>query len=244
MRIAALTLFPGLFETYKSEGLFDRAVNAGLVDLTAVDIRDFTLDKHRTADDIPYGGGPGMVMKPEPVVRAVESLGEDFAGARTIIMSPRGSLFTQSDAEELSLCSSMVLICGRYKGIDERVAEIIGATEISVGDYILGAGEIAALAVIDSVVRLIPGYLGDIESAESDSLGAPNRLLSAPEYTRPREFRGLGVPEVLLSGNHAAIEKWKRRESLRITLERRPEILEKADLSDEERRYLEGLKKQ
>lgn len=242
MRIAALTLFPSLFEAYAEEGLFAKAVESGIVELTALDIRDFAMDKHRTADDIPYGGGAGMVMKPEPIVRAAESLGDRYADAEKLIMSPRGYAFDQREAERLSQRENLIVICGRYKGIDGRITDILGAKEISIGDYVLGAGEIAALAIIDAVARLIPGYLGDFDSAESDSHSGPNRLLSAPEYTRPREFRGHRVPEVLLSGNHAAIENWKRRQSLRLTLERRPEILENADLSAEDIAYVEALR--
>jgi len=243
VRITVFTLFPGLFEGYRSEGLFAKAIEAGLVELNTVDIRDFSADKHRTADDIPYGGGPGMIMKVEPVVRAVESLGENYNDAERIILSPRGTPFNQTEAERLSSCPALILICGRYKGIDARVAEILDAKEVSIGDYVLGAGEIAALAIIDSVVRLIPGYLGDLDSAGSDSYSGPDRLLSPPEYTRPAEFRGHSVPEILLSGNHAAIAKWKRRQSLKLTLERRPELFEKANLTEEEKEYIETIKK-
>ncbi len=242
MRIAAFTLFPALFDTYRSEGIFAKAVNAGLVELNALDIRDFTVDKHRNADDIPYGGGAGMVMKPEPIVRGVESLGAEFEGAERIIVSPRGERFTQAGAERLSEAPSLIVICGRYKGIDGRVPEILNAREVSIGDYILGAGEIAALAIIDAIVRLIPGFLGDLDSAEFDSHSGPGRLLSPPEYTRPAEFRGYKVPDVLLSGNHGAIEKWKRRQSIGITNRLRPDILEKAELTAEEMAFIEILK--
>lgn len=242
MKIATLTLFPSLFEAYGGEGLFAKAVESGIVELKALDIRDFAEDRHRTADDIPFGGGAGMVMKPEPIVRAVESLGEEFLAAEKIIVSPRGRRFDQSEAERLSEHDRFIVICGRYKGIDGRVPDILGAREVSIGDYVLSSGEIAALAIIDAVVRLIPGFLGDMDSAETDSHSGPNRLLSAPEYTRPREFMGHRVPEILLSGNHAAIEQWKHRQSLRLTLERRPEIIEKATLSKEDIAYIEAIK--
>ncbi|MGC9314011.1 MAG: tRNA (guanosine(37)-N1)-methyltransferase TrmD [bacterium] len=241
LKIATLTLFPALFETYGGEGLFAKAAESGIVELETLDIRDFALDKHRTADDIPYGGGAGMVMKPEPIVRAVESIENGYAGAEKLIMSPRGKLFTQAEAERLSEAERLIVICGRYKGIDGRVPDIIGAREVSIGDYVLSSGELAALAVIDAIVRLIPGYLGDLDSAETDSHSGPNRLLSPPEFTRPREFRGHRVPEILLSGNHSAIDEWKRRQSLRLTFERRPEIIDKTELSREEIAYIEAL---
>lgn len=241
MRIYAVTLFPALFEIYRKEGLFAKAVENGLVELKTIDIREYTADKHRTADDIPFGGGAGMVMKPEPIVRAVESLGEDLSKTERILVGARGVLFNQEIAENLATKESLTFICGRYKGIDERVVDILGAKEISVGDYILNAGEIAALAIIDAIVRLIPGFLGDLDSAESDSHSGNDRILSAPEFTRPREFMGYSVPEILLTGNHSAIEKWKRRMSLRITAERRPELLRKTKLTPEERAYIESI---
>ncbi len=241
MKIATLTLFPLLFEAFGGEGLFAKAVESGIVELKTLDIRDFAEDKHRTADDIPFGGGAGMVMKPEPIVRAVESLGEEYLSAEKIIVSPRGHQFDQCEAERLSQIDRLIVICGRYKGIDGRIPEILGAREVSIGDYVLSSGEIAALAIIDAVVRLIPGYLGDLDSAETDSHSGPNRLLSAPEYTRPREYMGHRVPEILLSGNHAAIEQWKHRQSLMLTLERRPEIIERAELSREDIAYIEAL---
>lgn len=242
MRIAVVSLFSGLFEAYSKESLFEKAVERGIVSLVPVDIRDFTSDKHRTADDIPFGGGAGMVMKPEPVVRAVESLGADFDAGRRIIVSPRGRLFSQEIAEKMSELDCMTIICGRYKGIDGRVGDILDAEEISIGDYVLGSGEVAGLAIIDAVVRLLPGFLGDIDSAETDSHSIPGRLLSAPEFTRPREFRGHRVPEILLSGNHEAIAQWKRRRSLEITFARNSELLEKLELTDEERAFVESLK--
>lgn len=242
MHIAAVTLFPGLFEVYRSEGLFARASEKGLVDLSTVNIRDFTLDKHRTADDIPYGGGPGMVMKPEPVVRAVESLGNKFTQNKVLVVSPRGWVLNQKRAEKLSLLDNLTIVCGRYKGIDNRAIEVLHAEEISIGDYILGAGEIAALTIIDSVVRLLPGFLGDMNSALEDSFSGKNKLLSAPEYTRPREFRNLKVPSVLLNGNHAKIEQWKKQQSLELTVNRRPELIDEKDLSEEEMEFLKKIK--
>ncbi len=242
MQIAIVSLFSGLFEAYSKESLFEKAVEKGIVSLNIVDIRDFAKDRHRTADDVQFGGGAGMVMMPGPVVEAVESLGVGWEDSKRIIVSPRGRIFKQEIAEELSSLSNITIICGRYKGLDARVGEVLGAEELSVGDYVLGSGEVAALAIVDAVVRLLPGFLGDMDSADSDSHSIPGRLLSAPEYTRPREFRGLRVPEILLSGNHAAIEGWRRRRSLELTFERNPSILEDAELTREERAFIEALR--
>lgn len=242
MHIAIVSLFSGLFEAYSKESLFEKASEKGIVSLNLVDIRDFAKDRHRTADDVQFGGGAGMVMMPGPVVEAVESLGVGWEDSKRIIVSPRGRLFKQEVAEELSRFSNITIICGRYKGLDARVGEVLGAEELSVGDYVLGSGEVAALAIVDAVVRLLPGFLGDMDSADSDSHSIPGRLLSAPEYTRPRDFRGHRVPEILLSGNHAAIEGWRRRRSLELTFERNPSILENAELTREERAFIEALK--
>ncbi|MCK5833665.1 tRNA (guanosine(37)-N1)-methyltransferase TrmD [bacterium] len=242
MRIAIVSLFSGLFKAYSNESLFKKAAEKGIVDLEMIDIRDFTTDKHKTADDIPFGGGSGMVMKPEPVVEAVESLGEDYLRGKKVIVSPRGKLFEQENAEQFSNLEYLTIICGRYKGLDARVGEILDAEEVSIGNFVVGSGEIAALAVVDAVVRLLPGYLGDLESAETDSHSIPGRLLSAPEYTRPREFRGYRVPEILLSGNHAVIENWKRRKSLEITLRNHPGALGNVELPRDEQAFIESLK--
>lgn len=237
-----MSLFSGLFKAYSNESLFKKAAEKGIVDLEMIDIRDFTTDKHKTADDIPFGGGSGMVMKPEPVVEAVESLGEDYLRGKKVIVSPRGKLFEQENAEQFSNLEYLTIICGRYKGLDARVGEILDAEEVSIGNFVVGSGEIAALAVVDAVVRLLPGYLGDLESAETDSHSIPGRLLSAPEYTRPREFRGYRVPEILLSGNHAVIENWKRRKSLEITLRNHPGALGNVELPRDEQAFIESLK--
>ena len=212
------------------------------MELNVVDIREFTEDRHRTVDDLPYGGGPGMVMKPGPIVRAAESLPGDFWRGDVLITSPRGRRFDQTRAERLAGGEYLTVICGRYKGVDGRVPEILGAEEVSIGDFVLSGGEIAALAIVESVARLLPGFMGDIDSAMKDSFSGRDRILSPPEYTRPRGFRGMRVPEQLLTGNHGLIEEWKRRQSLRITRERRPDLLAEAELSPEEVAYLQSIK--
>lgn len=234
MRIDILTLFPEMFEGPLDESILRQAREKGLVDIRLTDIRDYATDRHRTADDYQYGGGGGMVMKPEPVIEALESTlaeGERGAGDSVILLSARGRLFDQVLADELSLCRRLVLICGRYKGVDERVTSLV-THEISIGDYVLSGGEPAAMVVIDAVVRLLPGVLGDIESAESDSF--QDGLLGPPSYTRPEEYRGMRVPEVLLSGDHEKIRLWRRRAALVATRERRPDLLKAACLSDED----------
>lgn len=241
MRIDVLTLFPDMFEGPLSVGVLRQASEKGLIEIRITDIRDFARDKHRTADDYPYGGGSGMVMKPEPVFESVESVlgrrvGEE--DAEIVLLSARGRLFDQDLAREFARKKRLVLICGHYKGVDERIASL-ATHEVSIGDYVLTGGEIAAMVIADAVTRLVPGVLGDIESAETDS--HYEGILGPPSYTRPEEYRGMRVPDVLLSGHHEAIRRWRRVEALRATRERRPDLLASATLGTEDRKILEGL---
>lgn len=224
MRIDILTIFPRLFDGPLRESLLGKAVEAGLLDIRVHDIRDFATDKHRQVDDESYGGGPGMVLKPEPLFDAVESLGEGTK--RVIVLSPAGRRLDQPLVRELSGDPWLVLICGRYEGVDERVVEGLPAEEISIGDYVLAGGEIPALVVLEAVTRLIPGVIGREESHRRDSFGDEG-LLDHPHYTRPPEFRGMAVPEVLLSGNHAEIERWRRDAAVEKTRRNRPDLLER-----------------
>ena len=226
MRIDVLTIFPGIFESPFRESLLGKAIESGLLEVRLHDIRDFATDKHRQVDDESYGGGPGMVMKPDPVFAAVESLG---AGPkRVILLSPTGRRLDQALVRELSREPWLVLICGRYEGVDERVAEGLPAEEVSIGDYVLAGGEVPALVLLEAVTRLVPGVIGKEESHERDSF--ENGMLDHPHYTRPQEFRGMRVPDVLLSGNHAEIERSRREAALEKTRRNRPDLLE--DRSD------------
>ena len=222
MRIDIFTIFPGIFESPLRESLVGRAIQGGVLDVRIHDLRDFTLDSHRQVDDEPFGGGPGMVMKAEPVFAAVEALGADRG--RTLLLSPSGRRLDQSLARELSTEPWLVLICGRYEGVDERVVEGLPAEEISIGDYVVSGGEIPALILLEAVSRLVPGVIGKEESHEQDSFGEDG-MLDHPHYTRPREFRGMAVPEVLLSGNHAQIEEWRRTAAREKTSRNRPDLL-------------------
>jgi tRNA (guanine37-N1)-methyltransferase len=224
VRIDLLTIFPGLFESPLRESLLGKASEAGVLDIRVHDIRDSATDKHRQVDDESYGGGPGMVMKPEPLFAAVESLGE--GNKRVIALSPAGRRLDQALVRELSAEPWLVLICGRYEGVDERVVEGLPAEEVSIGDYVLSGGEIPALVVLDAVTRLVPGVIGREESHQRDSFGEDG-LLDHPHYTRPPVFRGMAVPEVLLSGNHAEIERWRREAALEKTRRNRPDLLER-----------------
>jgi tRNA (guanine37-N1)-methyltransferase len=221
VRIDVFTIFPGIFESPLRESLLGKAVADGVLEVRVHDIRAFTTDKHHQVDDESFGGGPGMVMKPEPVFAAVESLGEDRG--RTLLLSPSGRRLDRDLVHELSREPRLTLICGRYEGVDERVADMLPAEEISIGDYVLSGGEVPALVVIEAVTRLIPGVIGREESHEQDSFEAG--LLDHPHYTRPAEFRGAAVPEVLRSGNHAEIERWRREAALEKTRRNRPELL-------------------
>jgi len=226
VRIDVLTIFPGIFESPLRESLLGRAIEGGVLDLRLHDIRDFATDKHRQVDDESYGGGPGMVMKPEPVFAAVGSLGE--GPKRVILLSPAGRRLDQALVRELSREPWLVIICGRYEGVDERVAEGLPAEEVSIGDYVLSGGEVPALVLLEAVTRLVPGVIGKEESHERDSF--EDGVLDHPHYTRPQEFRGMRVPDVLLSGNHAEIERWRREAALEKTRRNRPDLLE--DRSD------------
>jgi len=242
--IDILTLFPEMFQGPFSTGIFKRAIDHGLVSINLHNIRDYTHDKHHTADDYAYGGGAGMILKPEPIFEAVESIETDIkqgAGNLPIILlTPQGRLFSQQIAHELSRYRHLILICGRYEGVDERVAEHLVTGEISIGDYVLGGGELAAMVVVDAVVRLLPGVLGSEASLQDDSHVAG--LLEYSQYTRPAVYREWSVPEVLLSGNHAQVSKWRREQAIRRTMERRPELLDKANLSLEERQLVDRLR--
>jgi len=240
MRIDILTLFPPMFEGPFGFGIFQRAIDNGLVEINLINIRDYTHDKHHTADDYPYGGGAGMVLKPGPVFEAVEAIKTAVSEAPPVILlSPQGRLFSHEIAEELAMKPHLVFICGHYEGIDERVAERLATDEISIGDYVLTGGEVPAMVVIDAVLRLLPGVLGSEASPAEDSHAAG--LLEYPQYTRPADFRGWKVPEVLLSGNHARIARFRREQIIRRTLERRPELLERADLGREDKQLVERL---
>jgi len=240
MRIDILTLFPPMFEGPFGFGIFQRAIDNGLVEINLINIRDYTHDKHHTADDYPYGGGAGMVLKPGPVFEAVEAIKTAVSEAPPVILlSPQGRLFSHEIAEELAMKPHLVFICGHYEGIDERVAEHLATDEISIGDYVLTGGEVPAMVVIDAVLRLLPGVLGSEASPAEDSHAAG--LLEYPQYTRPADFRGWKVPEVLLSGNHARIARFRREQIIRRTLERRPELLERADLGREDKQLVERL---
>jgi tRNA (guanine37-N1)-methyltransferase len=224
VRIDVVTIFPGIFESPLRESLLGRAIGAGLLDVRVHDLRDSTSDKHRQVDDESYGGGPGMVLKPEPVFAAVESLG---AGERrTLLLSPAGRRLDQALARELAGEPWLVLICGRYEGVDERVVDGLGAEEVSIGDYVVAGGELPALVVLEAVTRLVPGVIGREESHEQDSFGDEG-VLDHPHYTRPAEFRGMRFPDTLLSGNHAEIERWRREAALEKTRRNRPDLLER-----------------
>ena len=242
MRLTLFTLFPAICEAYLSESILGRARAAGLLEAQVVNIRDYAPGKHAVTDDLPYGGGGGMVMKPEPVFNAVEAvLGDAAARAGTpiILMTPQGRPFTQAVAQELAGQPRLALICGRYEGFDERIRQHLATDELSLGDFVLTGGELAALAVADAVTRLLPGALGDPTGAEDDSFSSG--LLEYPHYTRPPEYRGWAVPEVLLSGDHGRIARWRREEALRRTFQRRPDLLLKLDLSEEDRLFLSRL---
>jgi tRNA (guanine37-N1)-methyltransferase len=241
MRFDIFTLFPGLFIGAFDESIIKRARAAGLVDIKIHDIRAAATDKHHTTDDIPYGGGGGMVMKPEPIFASVEGVlaAVPPADRYIVLLSPQGRTFSQTIARELAARPQIALICGRYEGVDERVRELLAQDEISIGDYVLSGGEVPAMVLVDAVTRLLPGALGDPLAPDKDSHA--DGALEGPHYTRPLEFRGRRVPDVLLSGHHAEVARWRREESLRRTLERRPDLLRSATLSDEDRKFLRSL---
>ena len=240
MRFDILTLFPGMFSSPFQESILGRAIQKGLMDIRIINIRDFALDKHQVVDDTPYGGGQGMVMKVEPIARAIEWARSEDPSAWTIYLTPQGKPFDQEKARDLSSRPHLILLCGRYEGVDERVRELFIDEEISIGDYVLTGGELAAMVMIDAVSRLLPGVLGSDRSAEEDSF--TNALLEYPQYTRPFDFGGRRVPEVLLSGNHAAISLWRRKEALKRTALRRPDLLAKARLTRKDEELLEEIR--
>ena len=232
-----LTLFPEMIDAALSHSIIGRAVNEGIINVEAVNIRDFSKDKHRHVDDYPYGGGAGMVMQPQPIYDAYKSIEEKAGKARVIYMSPQGKRFNQKIAEELSKEESIILLCGHYEGVDERIIE-----EISIGDFVLTGGELAAAAIIDAVSRLVPGVLNKEESHEIESFS--DGLLEYPQYTRPPVFMGREVPEVLLSGHHANIDKWRREQSIIRTYQKRPDMLDEAVLTAKERKFLDSIKEE
>ena len=232
LRLHVLTIFPEILVSPLQESILKRAQEKGLVRIALHDLRQYTTDLHRTTDDAPYGGGPGMIMKVEPLVRGLEQLRRGIPGLHTILTCPQGQLFTQQRARELVGKEALLFVCGRYGGVDDRVRAYVDE-EVSIGDYVLTGGELAALVMMDAIIRLIPGVLGNEASAGDDSFAG--HLLDAPQYTRPRVFRGLAVPEVLLSGDHQQIHRWRRREALKRTLERRPDLIQPAALAQEDR---------
>jgi len=239
VRIDLVTIFPRLCDGPLGEGIVRRAIDGGLVDVRVHDLRDYTSDRHRSVDDVSYGGGPGMVFKPEPLFRAVDAIRGEAAIDTVILTSPQGRRFTQREAERLAALDHIVLLCGRYEGVDDRVRERLATEELSIGDYVLSGGELPALVIVDAVVRLLPGAVGDGESVAADSFS--RGMLDYPHFTRPAEFRGWRVPEVLLSGNHAEIRRWRTREALARTLALRPDLLPDAELDTEEREILRAL---
>jgi tRNA (guanine37-N1)-methyltransferase len=266
MRFDIITIFPEFFGGIFGHGVVKRAIANGLVEIGLRDLRDFAHDRHRTVDDRPFGGGEGMVLKPEPLMEAVESLGvapkadRDPARESVVLLSAQGAKFTQAVARDLSALERVVLICGRYEGVDERVNELACDRELSIGDYVLSGGELGAAVIVDATMRLLPGVLGNENSAAYESFGRPDEefageqdgpprstygaggLLDYPHYTRPAEFRGLAVPEVLAGGNHDQIRRWRRERALEKTLRNRPDLLERAELSAEDQKILERLK--
>ena len=268
MRFDIITIFPGFFSGIFDHGIVKRALATGLIRIDIQDLRSFTHDRHRTVDDRPFGGGEGMVLKPEPLVAAVESLGvapkleRDKQRESVILLSAQGAKFTQSVARELATLERIVMICGRYEGVDERVNELVCDRELSIGDYVLSGGELGAAVVVDATMRLVPGVLGNEDSSAFESFGPSDvhfaddgqgsprsthgsgGILDYPHYTRPAEFRGLIVPEVLAGGDHAAIRKWRRQQALEKTLRNRPDLLETAELSGQDRAFLAELARQ
>ena len=240
-RFHVLTIFPAMFQSPLSESIMARAIANGLVEVWTHDVRDYAADKHRKVDDYPYGGGPGMLMKAQPLFDAVAAVRADprAADCPVILLSPQGRPLTQPIVEELAGTREIALICGRYEGVDERVRDHLATDEISIGDYVLSGGELAAMVLIDAVSRLLPGVVGSIESTQDDSF--TTGLIQHPQYTRPAEYGGWRVPDVLLSGNHAEIARWRRRESLRKTLRRRPDLLASAPLTEQDKLALEEM---
>ena len=240
MTFDIVTIFPAMIEQPLAAGIIGRAIERGTLDVKVRDLRDFTTDRHRVVDDVPYGGGPGLVLKPDPIFRALDAIEAERGGPLTVILtSPQGRRFTQAGAQRLSGAAHIVLLCGRYEGFDDRVRERV-TEELSIGDYVLTGGELPALVVLDAVARFVPGVVGDEQSVAEDSFA--RGLLDFPQYTRPPEIASLRVPDVLLSGNHAEIRRWRKREALSRTLDRRPDLLDDAVLDEEEMKLLRELK--
>ena len=242
MKFDVLTLFPGMFEAVLGDSIIARAEKAGIIEMDFINIRDFSTNKHHKTDDYPYSGGGGMLMTPQPIYDAYKSI-ENKADKKphTIYMSPQGKTFTQQKAKELAEYEHIVILCGHYEGVDQRVLDLIVDEEISIGDFVLTGGEIPAMAVIDSVSRMLPGVLSGEENFTNESHFSG--LLEHPQYTRPEEFMGMKIPDVLLSGHHKKIEEWKRQKSLEITYKKRPELLDGAELSKKDKEYIEQIKK-
>jgi tRNA (guanine37-N1)-methyltransferase len=240
MRFDIVTIFPRMIEAALAEGILAKAIQRELLTVRARDLREFTDDRHRTVDDVPYGGGPGMVLKAEPLFRAVEAIEKESSAPQAIVLvSPHGRQFSQVEATRLATFDRVVILCGRYEGIDDRVRENLATEELSIGDYVLSGGELPALVIVDAVARLIPGVVGDEDSVAGDSFS--RGLLDFPHFTRPAEFRDWKVPEVLVSGHHGEIRKWRKRQALELTLMRRPELLADAELDVEEQEILREL---
>jgi tRNA (guanine37-N1)-methyltransferase len=234
-----LSVFPGLFEPFLNHSLIAKARRNKLIEIVLRNLRDYTANRHHQVDDVPYGGGPGMVFKPEPIFKAVEEITRSIPTIKIILLSPRGKLFNQEAAKRLAKEENLLFICGRYEGVDERVLQLPNIEEISIGDYVLGGGELPAMVIMEAVFRLVPGVIGDVESVREDSFY--NVLLDYPHYTRPANFQGLCVPEELLSGNHQQIRRWRRKKALKHTRTRRPDLLEKAELTPEDRELLQEI---
>jgi tRNA (guanine37-N1)-methyltransferase len=242
VKLDIVTIFPRMVEAPLAEGIVGRAIARGLLDVRVHDLRDSTTDRHRVVDDMPFGGGAGMVLKPEPLFRSVERIrAERGEPSAVILTSPDGAKFSHRDAERLSRLPHIVILCGRYEGVDERVRGALATEEISIGDYVVSGGELPALVIADAVARMVPGVVGDETSVTRDTFA--RGLLDFPQYTRPADFRGMDVPPVLVSGHHRDIERWRRRQALARTLERRPELLETAELDEHDRAVLRELKR-
>jgi len=237
LEVEILTLFPRMCSGYLAESILGKAQESGILSVRIQDLREFGQGKHKVTDDAPYGGGAGMVMKPEPIFAALEGAKERLAGARVILTSPRGRPLTQALAKELAEAGRFIVVCGRYEGVDERVLSAVDV-EISLGDFVLTGGELAALGIVDAAARLVPGVLGNEESAGAESFADVAGVLEHPHYTRPPSYRGMEVPTVLLSGDHGRVERWRRREALKATQARRPDLFARLTLSDEDRRLL------
>ncbi len=241
MTFDIVTIFPAMIEQPLAAGILGRAIDRGTLDVKVRDLRDFTTDRHRVVDDVPYGGGPGMVLKPEPIFRALDAIGAERGVPLTVVLtSPQGARFTQAAAQRLSGVEHIVLLCGRYEGFDDRVRERV-TEELSIGDYVLTGGELPALVVADATIRLLPGALGGEDAAERESF--TGGLLEPPQYTRPEEFRGVLVPGVLLSGDHARIARWRRSQALWLTWRSRPDLLAQAELTADDRKQLEAFER-